>query len=436
MGETLQAVALENLDCGSDPNLLVEPEEWSLVAASAETMENMMKEILSLACMGGEGLGAIWSSEASLGSESGGEWDEAGGEHRNEVKVGTTAANDSVSSEPATALPSARMGMELKSSSDTIAPEKEAFTSIPSGTGLAMQIGRESGLPEPTGPITPLVSSTTARSQLKFKPGKRGRARASNGAKQREESKCPMGSLTEGELKWATGPGAGNGVSGTLSSLVVPPQETATNAWGATNVPQAPAIMDWDDEFADILGPIPIGTKPFVFPDSSPVNVHAMNPLPATTSALAPRRKPVSIHPPVRNISEVGMAKNTPDHFSTPCVPQTSPHSFALDPGMSSINQRLNAAEAEQRLLEFDSTSEGTQKLDKIPGVLATQAASKRKAKDITRLSSLDPVPKKDPDDVKSLNKQSDREERVRAVRARLRERGFVKDFGPRALRT
>jgi len=432
MGEALQTVALENLDCGPDPSPLLEPEEWSLVAVSAETLENMMKEILSLeVCMDKEELRAIRPSEASLGSEP-------GGEHRNEVKTETTAVNDPASSELATTLPSARMGTELKSSSNTIAPEKEACTSIPARIGVAMQRGRESGLPEPTGPTTPLVSSTASRGQLKFKPGQKGRARAANGAKQREESKYPVGGLTEGDPKWATGPGAGNGVSGTLSSLVVPPQETATNPWGATNVPQAPATMDEDDEFTDIFGPIPIGTKSFVSPDSPPVNAHAMNPLPATTSTLAPRGTPVSMHPPAQATSEeVGWAKITPDHFSTPCVPQTSPHSLALDPGMSSINQRLNAAEAEQRLLEFDSTSEGTQKLDKIPGALATQAASKRKAKDVPRLSSLGPVPKGDPDEVKSFNKQSDREERVKAARARLLKKGFIKDFGqPIARRT
>ena len=53
-----------------------------------------------------------------------------------------------------------------------------------------------------------------------------------------------MGSLTEEEQKWEVGLGPGNRVSGTLSSLAVPPEETATSALGATDVPQLPTMMD------------------------------------------------------------------------------------------------------------------------------------------------------------------------------------------------
>lgn len=54
--------------------------------------------------------------------------------------------------------------------------------------------------------------------------GPKDRARAANRAKQPEELKHPMGSSTDG-----------NRVSETLSSLAVPPEETATNALGAAS---------------------------------------------------------------------------------------------------------------------------------------------------------------------------------------------------------
>jgi len=100
---------------------------------------------------------------------------------------------------------------------------------------------------------------------------------------QHEELKHPVGTSTKEEPKWEVGLGPGNGVSGSLSSLAVPAKETAANAWGATKVPQPPTIMDWDGEFAYLLGLI-------VFSDSPPANPQTMNPLPATTSALATQR--------------------------------------------------------------------------------------------------------------------------------------------------
>lgn len=58
---------------------------------------------------------------------------------------------------------------------------------------------------------------------------------------------------------------------------------------------------------------------------------------------------------------------------------------------MSLTNQRLNAAEAERRLSEFDWNSGDSQKLEEILGLLGTRAESERKAKYVVTRSSLDP---------------------------------------------
>jgi len=226
IGNALQTGTPENLDCGSDPNLLLDPEE---------RLENLMKGISS---------------------------------DKNEVETETAVANDAASSEPATTSPSARIGTELSSLNNTIAPKKETCTSTSGRIGVAMQREQESALSEPTKPTTLFVTSTIVKNPLKYKPRLKDLALAASKVKEHEETKYPMGGLTGEEPKWASGPGGGSEVSGTLSPLAVPPEETATNASGATDIRQDPTTMDMDDESTDTSRLTQIDTKPLVPPVS------------------------------------------------------------------------------------------------------------------------------------------------------------------------
>ncbi|PWW75864.1 hypothetical protein C7212DRAFT_364008 [Tuber magnatum] len=239
-------------------------------------------------------------------------------------------------------------------------------------------------------------------------------------------SKRRMGVSTEVELKWVTGPSPKSVTSGTLSSLVVPPEEPATYAWGATDVPLPPAIMDEDDDFTDIFGPIPIGTKPFVRPDSPQTSPKDVNPVSAAAAAPpAPGEKYVAMRPTGGDIhAEDQWAKNMPDRLNAR--------------GKSPVKRKLTPEGAEEQLWENGWAGGDTEKLGKIlPS--REKAASEKKAKDAAILASLNSMPEEEREEFtraeeKRLNEQWDMEKRERkekAARKRLLKKGIVRDIKP-----
>ncbi|KAG0636568.1 hypothetical protein HOY80DRAFT_977093 [Tuber brumale] len=342
------------------------------------------------------------------------------------------------------------MGMETGSLSDITASKIEAPTSPSSGIDMEIQEEQEeqeSELPEPTVPTTPLVPSTIIKNPLKYRVGRKDLRWLYEKPKKQEERKSPMGSPSGEELKWATGSGPGSTISGTLSSLVVPPKKPATNIWHDTDVPLPPDFLDQQDDFTDIFGPIPIGSKPFVFPDSPPANHQAMDPIPMTPKAAfapAPRER-VSIRPPVGAVHEkFKRSENMPDYLNTAYDPKY-PNLPTPAPGMSPINQKPAPVEQKVQLSEFEWTGENTKKLEDALTTLAALAESEKKTKRTAVVAGLYPAPGKDLEEQirkgeKRLEEQWELEERAekeRAARGKLMKKGIARPIKPlRAKRT